>query len=102
MLIMRLSMILTVDDLKRIEVDEGKGGTLIKADVHGLKCREAKRLINNIINVIRQAFHLIVIHGYNHGTAIKDMLAHSYENTHVVEKFIDCNNQGVTHLIVES
>ena len=34
------------------------------ADVHGMKCKQAHRFINNIINVIRVTFQLIIIHGY--------------------------------------
>lgn len=69
-------------------------------DVHGMKCPQAKRFINNIINVVRIVFRLIIIHGYNHGTAIKEMLAQNFSNNHIYEQFPDPRNQGVTHMLI--
>lgn len=97
----RLRMVFTDEEINRltiIEVDERK--IQIVADVHGMKCSQARRFINNIINTVRVAFHLIVIHGYHHGTAIKDMLAQNFSNTHITEKHADSYNQGVTHMLI--
>ena len=95
----KLSLIFTNDDMKRIHVKENKGETKIIADVHGMSVRSAKRFINNILNVVRMNIQLIVIHGYNHGTAIRDMINNHFENEHVVSKYIDKDNKGVTHSI---
>lgn len=97
----RLQMIFTHDEIDRITVKEQPGReTLIIADVHGMKCRQARRFINNIINAVRIAFQLIIIHGYNHGTAIKDMLSNSFTNKHVAEQYLDSHNQGMTHMLI--
>ena len=97
----RLKMIFTQEEINRLkitEIDENK--IRIIADVHGMKCSQARRFINNIINAVRVAFQLIVIHGYNHGTAIKDMLAENFSNSHIVEQHADFQNQGVTHMYI--
>ena len=97
----RLKMIFTQEEINRLkitEIDENK--IRIIADVHGMKCSQARRFINNIINAVRVAFQLIVIHGYNHGTAIKDMLAENFSNSHIVEQHADFYNQGVTHMYI--
>lgn len=97
----RLRMVFTDEEISRLtisEVDERR--IRIVADVHGMKCNQARRFINNIINTVRVAFQLIVIHGYNHGTAIKDMLAQNFSNTHITEKHADPFNQGVTHMLI--
>lgn len=97
----RLRMVFTDEEINRLtisEVDERR--IRIVADVHGMKCNQARRFINNIINTVRVAFQLIVIHGYNHGTAIKDMLAQNFSNTHITEKHADPYNQGVTHMLI--
>lgn len=97
----RLKMIFTNEEIDRLtisEIDECK--IRITADVHGMKCSQARRFINNIINTIRVAFQLIIIHGYNHGTAIKDMLAENFNNTHITEQYLDPYNQGVTHMLI--
>ncbi len=94
-------MIFTEEELSRISIQEPPDCVPhIIADVHGMKCHQAKRFINNIINVIKSAFRLDIIHGYNHGTAIKDMLAENLINNHISEKHQDSANQGVTHLVI--
>lgn len=97
----KLNMIFTNEEISRITVKENDSDKVnVVVDVHGMKCSQAKRFINNIINTIHSKFNLIVIHGYNHGTAIKDMLAESFINSHIVDKFLDPNNQGVTHMLI--
>ena len=46
----RLSMIFTWDELDRVQIREAENDSaaMIIADVHGMKCYEAKRFINNI------------------------------------------------------
>lgn len=101
MVISRLKMVLTNDELSRISVQEKSQRKIrITADVHGMKCYEARRFINNIINIMRMAFQLIIIHGYNHGTAIKKMLAQNFSNDHIYEQFPDPRNQGITHMLI--
>lgn len=101
MAISRLEMVFTHEELNRISVQERQiGKARIVADVHGMTCREARRFINNIINLVRISFQLIVIHGYNRGTAIKDMLANDFNNNHIYGRFPDPRNQGVTHLLI--
>jgi len=97
----RLKAVFTSEEINRLtisKIDETK--IQIIADVHGMKCKQARRFINNIINTVRVAFQLIVIHGYNHGTAIKDMLAQNFNNTHIAEKHLDPYNKGVTHMLI--
>lgn len=97
----RLKMVFSMRELNRLEITEEMDGTVrITVDVHGMTCHEARRFINNIINLVRIAFRLIIIHGYNHGTAIKDMLAQNFTNTHVAEQHADPWNQGVTYMSI--
>ena len=97
----RLKMVLTQSEMNRIKISESRSGKIrITADVHGMKCYEARRFINNIINIVRIAFQLVIIHGYNHGTAIKEMLAQNFSNDHIYEQFPDLRNQGVTHMLI--
>ena len=93
----KLQMIFTKDEISRLSIKEKPQ---IIVDVHGMKCSQARRFINNIINTIRESFKLIIIHGYNHGTAIKDMLADNFCNSHIAEQYIDPYNQGVTHMLI--
>jgi DNA-nicking Smr family endonuclease len=100
-IIARLGMIFSQDDISRITVkDEAEKNLMVTVDVHGMKCSQAKRFINNIINTIRTAFKLIIIHGYNHGTAIKDMLAANFTNSHIVDQYQDSYNKGITYMVL--
>lgn len=97
----RLKMILTPEEISRLIINESNSDHIkIIADVHGMKCYQARRFINNIINAVRVSFRLIIIHGHIHGTAIKEMLAQNFSNDHVYEQFPDPRNQGVTHMLI--
>lgn len=98
MIMSRLKLILTADELDRITISESDNMIRIRVDVHGLRCAQARRLINNIINIPRVGFHLMIIHGFNHGTAIKDMLSTDFENDHILNRAVDPFNKGVTRM----
>lgn len=103
-----LSVLMPEYETKRISYSVGedkKEKNLVKifADVHGMTVRQAKRFINNIINVVNRIgikFKLAVIHGYNRGTAIKEMLATSFYNPHISYRYVVPNNQGITYMMV--
>ena len=100
----RLAMILTTAELCRVQIRDGAAcEPSVIVDVHGLKCREARRLINNIINtlsVVIAVFELMVIHGYRRGHAIRDMLAEPFVNAHICMRMYDTRNRGVTWFVV--
>ena len=97
----RLQTILTHEELSRVSVSEySQLSPLVILDVHHMKCHCAKRLINNIINVINNNCQLIIIHGYNGGTAIKEMLLNNFNNNHILNKYTNPNNYGVTYMTI--
>ena len=100
MVLDKIRLVFSNEEIERLQIEQSEHQLSIKVDVHGLKCREARRFINNLINLLRMTFQLIIIHGYNHGTAIKDMLKNNFSNSHVMGIYPDCYNQGVTHLLV--
>lgn len=100
-IIARLGMIFSQTDIDGITVKNTDSKSLqVTVDVHGMKCCEAKKFINNIINAVRTAFKLVIIHGYNHGTAIRDMLAENFSNIHIADQYQDPYNKGVTHMVL--
>ncbi len=95
----KLKLILSPENIKRLSITESDSEIIeIVVDVHGMKCYEARRFINNIIAIVHSDCQLVIIHGYNHGTAIKEMLSQNFNNRHIRERFPDLNNQGVTHM----
>lgn len=75
---------------------DGKGVLSVFYNAHGQTVQEAQRTIRNIINLSRVPFKLTIIHGYNHGTAIKEMLEKENFNGKVSIKYHPCHNNGVT------
>ena len=48
---------------------------IIRVDLHAMTRQDAKRFIKNMIALLYMIpFRFDLIHGYNHGTVIKDML----------------------------
>ncbi len=95
----RLQLVFTQEEINRIKVVKPDVQHIqIIVNVHGMECFRVRRFIRNIINVVHKAFQLIIIHGYNHGTAIKDMLANNFNNQHIKNKYVDFHNPGVTHM----
>lgn len=96
---LRLSLILTTDDMRRLTFKDKEGEKKIICDLHGMKCKQARRFLNNILNIIRTAVELIIVHGFNHGTAIKDMILGDFYNEHICLISPDIHNMGVTHIL---
>lgn len=90
-------MIFTNAQLARLSIKHQEDkDILVFADVHGMSCRQASVFIANIINAARIAFKLVVCHGFNHGTAIKDMLRNSFQNVYILEEHEIPSNPGCT------
>lgn len=96
----RLSGIYTSEETDRVHITESSNGISVVVDVHGMKCGQAKRFINNLINIARCPFLLTIIHGYNHGTVILEMVRTELRNQHISSMFLDSHNQGVTYLSI--
>lgn len=68
----------------------------IRVDLHGMNRRNACRLIGNIISINRFPFLLDVIHGYNHGTVLKEMINNEKFSTRVINRECPAWNPGET------
>lgn len=81
----------------RIKVEETyEGLPIIKVDLHGMNRNSACRFISNIIKINRFPFLLDIIHGYNHGTVLKEMIIHEFFSTRVANKECPSWNPGET------
>ncbi len=97
-LIKKLRFIMTIEQLGRLS--KGIENKEVIIDLHGLSCKEADRMIDNIIALNQNNdFTLTTIHGYIHGIDIKKMIIHKY-NSRVIKKMSPANNPGMTILTV--
>ena len=67
----RFQVLLSNEDMKRLSISERDGFCV---DVHGMSCHQTMQFLKNIIAMFNHGFTMNVIHGYNRGHAIKDML----------------------------
>lgn len=81
--------------LLSIRTDEGSVPA-ITIDVHGMDVRLAERMCWNVINLVREPVRLTVIHGFNHGTAIKDALAKETFAGRLESRYCPKHNPGAT------
>lgn len=97
-----MKMVFTQEDMNRLSIKENaKIGVYMEADVHGMNRREAERFISNVISINRSGFTLGIIHGYNHGTVLKEMVMEKKFSKRVVDRYCPEKNPGKTLLMIE-
>lgn len=90
----RLEMILKNDQLSRMQFGEEE----VTIDLHKMKSAECCWLVRTVIASIRNGFQLNLIHGYNHGTVLKEMLRGQKMSSRVTNLYSDPWNPGLTHM----
>ena len=94
----KLMMVMTKDEMGRIKFN----GRLITVDLHGLTSRMAERLIKNIMALDREGYDICAIHGYSHGTAIKEMISGRLQGSRLKGKDPVKRNPGRTILRMQA
>ncbi len=92
----RMTYILAGDNMTRVQITSDGDGPKITLDLHGMSCKLTRRVVKSIIAMYRFSFELVLIHGYNHGTALKDMLYNSLDNERIISKHSPEYNPGIT------
>ncbi len=89
------------EDICRLTFTEDENGNIkVTADLHGLSKKNAIRMISNILVLCSFKFELEVVHGYNHGTAIKEYIFNQMHNDRVIHKQSPFYNPGITDLMI--
>ncbi|MCQ2467691.1 MAG: Smr/MutS family protein [Clostridia bacterium] len=96
----RLGLILTRIEQERISFFCSENSMSVAVDLHGLSYVKGKRLLRNIINTIPFDCSILVIHGFNHGTVLKNMVRNDLISSRVVRSECFDFNPGVTRLII--
>ena len=94
-----ISFVVYGDDAWRVRVEQGSK-PLIKYDAHGQTVGETRKALHNIIAATRDGVNLCVIHGYNGGTAIRDMLTAETISDRITDKHCYEYNPGRTWMSV--
>lgn len=100
-LINRLQIILSKEELRRITFSDLLSDTIyVCIDLHGLTHRQAKRLVKNLICISSEKLIINVIHGYNHGTVLKEMILNTTFSGKVINRYCPTWNPGQTFLTI--
>ena len=95
----KLEWLLPEESQKRVTM-KGNDYLIVYADIHKMGCREAGNFVSNLIALIRKNFTLRIVHGFNGGTALKEMFQNRYENNRILDVESPDNNPGITDFIV--
>lgn len=78
-----------------------KGNSIVEIDVHDMTKIQAKMVIDSKIKHANKTTYVIrVIHGYNKGTAIRDMIRKEYKGNPLVKRVELSMNPGITDLVL--
>ena len=95
----KMLILFTRDELSRISDFVRKDNThVIVVDLHGLTVKSAKRLLKNSIVLDKEYLDICVVHGYNHGTAIKEMIERDFIGARIRKLNYNDRNKGRTIL----
>lgn len=76
--------------------------SVIEVDVHGMNAYQAKTAIDSKLKKAKGVYRIRVIHGYNNGTVLRDMIRREYGGNHKTVKRIELGiNQGQTDLVLK-
>lgn len=93
----RFEMMLSDKEMSRVSVSANDG---FYVDIHGMSCQQASRFLRNLIALVKTACEMTVIHGYNHGQALKDLVRKGRLSSRVVKTESVDWNPGVTKLMI--
>ncbi len=83
------------------KVEGVNGSLMITVDLHGLRVKEAKRVLLALMGINhKESFEICAIHGYVHGTAIKEMIYRDLTCPRLIKKTGVKGNYGRTVLTV--
>lgn len=96
-----MRFILAEDDLQRVDMsNDSSGDMVVTLDLHGYGRNKASQMLKNVIAITRGAFTMNVIHGFNHGTVLKEMLMEEAFSQRVIDKKCPAWNPGQTFLTI--
>lgn len=80
---------------------ETKYGNCIEVNIHGMTAQEAKRALEQLLSRAgKSVTEVKVIHGYNNGQVLRDMVRSQLKHPRISAKLI-CLNPGETRIILK-
>lgn len=80
---------------------ETRNGNCIEVNIHGMTAREAKRALEQLLSRAgKNVAEVRVIHGYNNGQVLRDMVRRELKHPRISAKLISLN-PGETRIILK-
>ena len=74
----------------------------VKLDLHGMNLTEAEKAVDKAISVAGPGtYQIMVIHGFNRGSALKNMICEEFRYDKRIKRIMPGDNQGVTILVLK-
>jgi DNA-nicking Smr family endonuclease len=74
---------------------------ILELDVHEMNCFQAKVYIDSRLKQAKNDIYAIrIIHGYNRGTALREMIRKEYKKNPKVKRIELSLNPGITDLVL--
>ena len=76
-------------------------GNALEADIHGMSAMQAKKALEQLLSRADDSLQeLVVIHGYNGGQALRDMVQRQLKHRRIAAKLLSLN-PGATRLLLK-
>ena len=76
------------------------GEGIVRIDVHGMNRYQAKVAIDAALRRTKGVYRIRIIHGGNHNTVLRDMIAEEYGGHPLVLRLEHGGNSGRTELVL--
>ena len=74
----------------------------VKIDLHGMRTGEAEKAVERAVaSAGPGTYQIQVIHGFNRGTNLRDMIYDSFRYNDKVKRVIPGDNRGITVLVLK-
>ena len=74
----------------------------VKIDLHGMRTDEAERVLEKAVRDAGPGTYQIqALHGFNRGTALRDMIYDRFKYNDKVKRVIPGDNRGITILVLK-
>ena len=83
-----------------LPADMISGAGIVQLDIHGMNRYQAKEAIDAALRRTKGVYLLRIIHGGNHNTVLRDMIAEEYASHPMVLRIEGGNNSGRTELVL--
>lgn len=78
-----------------------KPGKIVTADVHGMTADDAKRQLERLLSRLGpDTEELLVVHGYNGGQVLRDMVRGQLKHRRIQSKLLSLN-EGQTRILLK-